>query len=190
MSFSVGADPTPTTGHFGNSTAFEVMKPKGSMGRISTCLIDQNTGDTIEGSVAVGFALQKGDVVAFAGAANVGLTSECVASDAGITLGGTTTMAVDMPTRAAILAKFPDLKYGDRVSFHIFLDNVSDGPGETSPADAVVTFVANDSTSTIFPGAPLNVAAGEGHCAQVIMLFNPTILYGVVVSNQALYEAP
>jgi len=190
MSFSVGADPTPTTGHFGNSTAFEVMKPKGSVGRISTCLIDQNTGDNFDGSVAVGFAVQKGDIVGLAGAANVALTAECLASDTGILLGGTATMAVDMPTRAAILAKFPDLKYGDRVSFLIFLDNVNDGPGETSPVDAVVTLVANDSTSSIYAGAPLNVAAGEAHSVQVTMLFNPVILYAVAVSNQALYVAP
>lgn len=190
MSFSVGADPTPTTGHFGNSTAFEVLKPKGSVGRISTTLIDQNTGDNFEGAVAVGFAVQKGDIVGIAGAANVALSAEALASDAGIVLGGTATMSVDMPTRAALLAKFPDLKYGDRVSFLIFLDNVNDGPEDASPVDAVVTFVANDATSSMYAGAPLNVAAGEAHCAQVTMLFNPVILYSVAVSNQALYEAP
>lgn len=190
MSFSVGADPTPSTGHYGNSTAFEVLKPKGSVGRISTTLINQNTGDNFEGAVAVGFAIQKGDIVGLAGAANVALTGECLSSDVGIVLGGTATMNVDMPTRGALLAKFPDLKYGDRVSFTIFLDNVTDGPGETSPVDAVVTFVANDSTSTMFAGAPLNIAAQESHCAQVTMIFNPVILYGVTVSNQALYTPP
>lgn len=181
---------TQTTGHFGNTTPFETMQPKGSVGRVSTTVVNQSTGDAVDGNPGVLFAHQKGVPVEIAGAASITLPSRMITDDAILTCADVASIDLDLPSVAAVLAAFPDLKFGDRFEFMIFVDNETG-----STADTEITVIASSGGVSAWPGAPLQIADQERHTIKVRGLYfdnagTGNILYGVTVSNQAIYVAP
>jgi hypothetical protein len=174
---------TQTTGHFGNTTPFETLQPKGSVGRVSTTVVNQSTGDAVLGNPAVVFAHQKGVSYALADAAIVVLAARAITDDVLIDVDGESAITVTLPALASVQALAPDLKFGDKFSFEIFA--ISDGQAST------ITLAAG-AGNVISAGAPLEVKADESHVCMVTGKYydnagTPTIRYGCVWSNQAIY---
>ena len=142
-----------TTGHRGNVTAFDTLEPKGSVGRISTTVVNQSTGDCVVGNPGVALALQRGSPEERADAASHTLPATVIHNDVSIISNSEAAVTLTMPSVAAVKALFPDLKYGDRLRFTVWLSCAANHA-------AVVTCDPGAGNLGAF-GAPLHVLAAS-----------------------------
>lgn len=142
-----------TTGHFGNTTPFETMQPKGSVGRISTTVVNQATGDAVAGRPGVALALQRGVPEEREDAAAHALPATVIHNDVSIISSSEATVTLTMPTLGAVQALFPDLKYGDRLRFTVYVSAAASHA-------AVITCAAGAGNLGAF-GAPFNIVAAS-----------------------------
>lgn len=144
---------TQTTGHRGNVTPFETMEPKGSVGRVATTVVNQSTGDAVEGNPGVAFALQRGVPEERTDAASHALPATVIHNDCTIDSSSEAAVTLTMPTLAAVQALFPDLKFGDRLRFTVLVSAAENHA-------AVFTCAAGAGNAGAF-GAPLNIIAAS-----------------------------
>lgn len=147
---------TQTTGHFGNSQPYETLKPKGTVGRLCTAVVNLVTGDTVQAAGQGVIHVEQKGYMTSATSASYTVTKADLTNGLELTAdhGGAGTTTITFPDGAQLLAMFPDMKFGDRLTVPFLITANEDGTIAVAGADDIwcdnTAITAGDKRTSIF----------------------------------------